>query len=224
MAKARKPAWLKLGLIVLVAVALAALWRYTPLAEFASRQKMLEWAKLARSARWAPFALAAAYVPAAFLMFPRPLLSLLAIIAFGIWVGGATVAAGVIAAALAAYFAGRLVPPKTVRRLAGGNFERLSALLEKHGVLAIFAANMLPTPPFVVQGMMAGAVRMQFWKYALGTVLSLTPGLAAVLIFGHQITMALEDTSKVSYAAIGSAVVGLALVVFLATRWLSRQS
>jgi len=219
----RSPAWGKLALFVVALVALAAAWRYTPLAEFASRQRILEWARVARTTRWAPFALAAAYIPAAFVMFPRPLLSLLAIVAFGIWVGGATVAAGVLAAALSTYFLGRRLSPDTVRRLAGRKFERLSGVLREHAVIAVFAANMLPAPPFVVQGMMAGAIRMKLWKYTLGTLLSLTPGLLAVLVFGHQITLALEDGSKVSYAAIGGAIVGLAVVIFLASRWLARQ-
>jgi uncharacterized membrane protein YdjX (TVP38/TMEM64 family) len=224
MAKQRHPAWLKLGFFLLALLALAAAWRYTPLAEFASRQRMLEWARVARATRWAPFALAAAYIPAAFIMFPRPLLSLLAIVAFGIWVGGATVAAGVLAAALASYFLGRQLRADTVRRLAGANFERLSALLREHAILAVFAANMVPVPPFVVQGMMAGAIRIELWKYTVGTILSLTPGLLAVLVFGHQITTALEDASKVSYIAIAAAVVGLAIVIFFASRWLARQA
>jgi uncharacterized membrane protein YdjX (TVP38/TMEM64 family) len=219
----RRPSWGKLGLIAAVVIALTALWRYTPLAEFASRQRILEWARIARATRWAPFALAAAYIPAAFIMFPRPLLSLLAIVAFGIWVGGATVAAGVLAAALATYFAGRLLPSDTVRRLAGDKFDRLSALLREHAILAVFAANMLPAPPFAVQGMMAGAIRLKLWKYTAGTVLSLTPGLIAVLVFGHQINMALEQGSKVSYAALAAAVLGVALVIFLAARWLARH-
>jgi uncharacterized membrane protein YdjX (TVP38/TMEM64 family) len=139
-------------------------------------------------------------------------------------VGGATVAAGVLAAALASYFLGRQLRADTVRRLAGANFERLSALLREHAILAVFAANMVPVPPFVVQGMMAGAIRIELWKYTVGTILSLTPGLLAVLVFGHQITTALEDASKVSYIAIAAAVVGLAIVIFFASRWLARQA
>src|SRR5438477_837129 len=193
MPKFRRPAWGRLGLILLAGLVLAAAWRYTPLAAFASRQRILELARAARATEWAPFALAAAYTPAAFIMFPRPLLSLLAIVAFGIWVGGATVAAGVLAAALSTYFLGRALSADTVRRLAGRKFERLSVVLREHAVIAVFAANMLPAPPFVVQGMMAGAIRMKLWKYTLGTLLSLTPGLLAVLVFGHQINMALED-------------------------------
>jgi uncharacterized membrane protein YdjX (TVP38/TMEM64 family) len=223
MAERRSPAWGKLALLLVAFAALAAAWRYTPLAEFASRQRIVEWARLARATRWAPFALAAAYIPAAFIMFPRPLLSLLAIVAFGVWIGGAIVATGVLAAALSTYLLGRQLSRDTVRRLAGRNFERLSGLLREHAIVAVFAANMLPAPPFVVQGMMAGAIRMKLWKYTVGTLLSLAPGLLAVLVFGHQVTMALEDMSKVSYVALGGVVAGLAVVIFFASRWLARQ-
>ena len=223
MAEHRSPAWGKLALVLVALAALAAAWRYTPLAELASRQRILEWARVARATRWAPFAVAAAYIPAAFIMFPRPLLSLLAIVAFGVWIGGATVATGVLAAALSTYFLGRQLSRDTVRRLAGRKFDRLSGLLREHAIVAVFAANMLPAPPFVVQGMMAGAIRMKLWKYTAGTLLSLTPGLLAVLVFGHQVATALEDVSKVSYVAVGGVVVALAIVIFLASRWLARQ-
>jgi uncharacterized membrane protein YdjX (TVP38/TMEM64 family) len=223
MAERRSPAWGKLALLLVAFAALAAAWRYTPLAEFASRQRIVEWARLARATRWAPFALAAAYIPAAFIMFPRPLLSLLAIVAFGVLIGGAIVATGVLAAALSTYLLGRQLSRDTVRRLAGRNFERLSGLLREHAIVAVFAANMLPAPPFVVQGMMAGAIRMKLWKYTVGTLLSLAPGLLAVLVFGHQVTLALEDLSKVSYVALGGVAAGLAVVIFFASRWLARQ-
>lgn len=220
----RRPSWGKLVVIAAVIAGLAALWRYTPLAAFLRPHRILELARLARHTPWAPFALAAAYVPAAFLMFPRPLLSLTAIIAFGLWLGGACIVAGVLAAALATYLLGRLLPPRAVRRLAGSTFESFTGLLREHAIAAVFAANMLPTPPFAVQGIMAGAIRLSLWQYMLGTLLSLTPGLLAVMIFGHQITRALEDSSQVSVIAVGSAGVGLAIAIYLATRWMHRQA
>jgi uncharacterized membrane protein YdjX (TVP38/TMEM64 family) len=220
----RRPAWGKLALLALGVAALAAAWRYTPLAQFVSPDRIKSFAKLVGSTKWAPFAVMAAYIPAAFVMFPRPLVSLFAIVSFGVWKGGLCAVAGILGAALACYYAGRLVPSGTVRRLAGSKFESFTALLRGHGVLAIFAANMLPTPPFALQGIMAGAIRMPLRHYMLGTLLSLTPGLVALLVFGHQITLAFEDTSKVSYVAIGGAAVGIAVFAFLATRWATRQT
>src|SRR5207245_3161606 len=104
-------------------------------------------------------------------------------------------------------------------RLAGSKFERFGGLLREHGVMTIFAANLLPTPPFAVQGIIAGAIRIPLARYAAGTLLSLLPGLIAVLIFGHQLIVALEDPSTVSYVVIASTAVGFALAMYLALRW-----
>ena len=220
----RRPAWGKLGLLALTVVALAAAWRYTPLATYVSPHRVIGFAKWLGTVRWAPLAVAVAYTPAALVMFPRPLLSLLAIVAFDLWMGGACIVAGVLGAALSTYYIGRLLPSKTVRRLAGSKFERFTGLLREHGVLTIFAANMLPTPPFAVQGIMAGAIRIPLMHYAAGTLLSLLPGLIAVLIFGHQIIVALEDPSKVSYVLIATTGIGLAVAMYLGGRWFARQA
>jgi phospholipase D1/2 len=220
----RRPAWGKLGLLAVGIAALAAAWHYTPLAAYVSPQRVISFAKWLGSVRWAPLAVAAAYTPAAFVMFPRPLLSLLAIVAFGLGMGGACIVAGVLGAALSTYYIGRLLPSKTVRRLAGSKFESFSETLREHGVLATFAANMLPTPPFAVQGIIAGAIRIPLIHYTLGTLLSLLPGLIAVLIFGHQIIVALEDPSKVSYVLIISTGIGLAAAMYLGGRWYARQA
>src|SRR5882762_4930721 len=63
---------------------------------------------------------------------------------------------------------------------------------------------------------MAGAIRIPLTHYTAGTLLSLLPGLIAALIFGHQITMALEDPSKVSYVVIASTAAGLAAAIYVA--------
>jgi uncharacterized membrane protein YdjX (TVP38/TMEM64 family) len=220
----RQPAWGKLGLMALSIAVLAAAWRFTPLAEFARPSHIKAFAEVVRSTPWAPFVVVAAYIPAAFVMFPRPLLTLFAIVALGLEVGFLCVLAGVMLAALATYFVGRLLPDGIVRRLAGSGFERFTGLLREHGIVAIFAANMLPTPPFGVQGIVAGAIRIPVLHYAIGTLLSMLPGLAAALIFGHQIIIGLEDPAKMSWAVIGSTGVAMLIIAFLATRWARRQA
>jgi uncharacterized membrane protein YdjX (TVP38/TMEM64 family) len=222
--RSQRPAWRKLGLIALVLLALAAAWRFTPLAALLTPQRVMAFARAVGGTAWAPFALMAAYTPAAFVLFPRPLLTLLAMVAFGLVLGCLYAAVGVVAAALATYCVGRWLPDKTVRRLAGTRFERATGVLRRHGILAIFAGNMLPTPPFVVQGILAGAARIKLWHYIAGTLLSLVPGLIAAMIFGHQIIAALEDASRVSYPLLGATAVGLIVVTALAARWLSRQA
>jgi uncharacterized membrane protein YdjX (TVP38/TMEM64 family) len=79
----------------LLLVALALAWKFTPLADYLTRENAVAWARAARENRWAPIAVILAYTPAALLLFPRPFLTLLTIIAFGRWLGFAYSAAGI---------------------------------------------------------------------------------------------------------------------------------
>jgi phospholipase D1/2 len=90
-------------------------------------------------------------------------------------------------------------------------------------VLAVFGANMLPTPPFAVQNMIAGAARIPLWKFMLGTFLALLPGMVAWTVFGDQIANAMEGSGKVNYWLVGAAVVLLIGFTFFARRWLAKR-
>ena len=98
---ARRPAWGKIAAALAIPLLLALAWKYTPLADLLTRENAVAWARAARENRWAPVAVVLAYTPAALLMFPRPFLTLLTIIAFGRWLGFAYSAAGIMLAAMA---------------------------------------------------------------------------------------------------------------------------
>ncbi|MGQ0651300.1 MAG: TVP38/TMEM64 family protein [Betaproteobacteria bacterium] len=219
----RAPAWGRLGLIALAVALLAAAWRWTPLSELASAERILGATRAVRGTWWAPFAMALAYTPGAFLMFPRPLLTLVSVLTFGVWVGLASSTAGVLLAALVTYGAGRFLRRETVRRWAGDALDAAAAPVKAHGVIAIFAANMMPTPPFAVQNMIAGAMRIKVRELLAGTLLALLPGIAAWIVFGEQIAAAVDDTGQVSWWAIGATLVLLAAFVFLVRRWLRKR-
>jgi phospholipase D1/2 len=206
-----------------VLAALAALWRYTPIGEWLTVARVTAWSRAVRQTTWAPVALILAYTPAAFLLFPRPLLTLFAVVTFGPWFGFAYSAAGILAAALATYYAGRVIRHDTVIRLAGKRADKAGKMLRRHGVLSIFASNMVPVPPFAVQGMIAGAVRIPLRDYTLGSVLGMLPGLLAATVFGHQIVRALEDPAGMSYWIIGAVIVSFAAFSYFVGRWASKQ-
>jgi len=221
--RGRGPAWGKLALILVGAAALAAVWRWTPLADHVTAERILGWTRAVRDTWWAPIVLVAAYTPAAFVLLPRPLLTLVSVMTFGVLFGLAYSTTGVLLAALVTYYAGRALPKETLQRLAGDALEPAGKLLRSHGVVAVFGSNMLPTPPFVVQNMIAGAVRIRLWKFMLGTFLALLPGMLAWTVFGDQINAALDDTSKVSFWLIGAAVVLLVAFTFAARHLLAKR-
>ena len=216
-----RPAWVKVSAIVAVFAALALAWRYTPLADLITAERIISWARTVGDTAWAPIAVAFAFSPAAFVMFPRPLITLFAVIAFGPWLGFAISIAGIAGSAVCVYYAGRAVPRDRVRRLAGKRLNRISELLRNRGLVAAFACSIAPVAPFVVVGMVAGAVRIRLWQYVVGTLLGMLPGTLATTVFGRELAAALEDPSKINYWIVAGIVVVLAALLYGAKRWMT---
>src|SRR5690348_1485557 len=84
---ARRPAWRKIALIVVAMLVLAITWRFTPLREYLSVERLRTWAHYARNSKFGPLMVVASYTPAAFLLFPRPVLTLATVLAFGAYLG-----------------------------------------------------------------------------------------------------------------------------------------
>lgn len=219
----RRPAWGKLALFALLLAALAAAWHWTPLSEYLTAARVTTWARTVRDVPWAPIAVALAYVPAAFVMFPRPVLTLFGVIAFGPWLGFVYGMTGILLSAVATYYAGRALSQDTVRRLAGDRLDDVNKALRRHGLLAVFAIRIVPVAPFLVESIVAGAARVKLWQYALGTFGGMLPGVLATTVFGDQIATALEDTSKINYGLIAAIVVAFVAMTWAVKRWFERQ-
>jgi phospholipase D1/2 len=215
--------WPKLVLAALLIAALAAAWRFTPLAELITPAHVSAWARALRGAKWAPIALVLAYTPAEFVMFPRALLTMLGAIALGPWVGLACAMTGIFGASAAAYGVGRMLAPGSVERLAGERLERVSRVLRRHGFVAVLAVRIVPIAPSVLVGIIAGAIRIRLWQYLLGTLLGMTPGVLATTFFGHQISTALEDPSKINYRLIGLVLLLMGGLMYAVRRWFRLQ-
>ncbi|MGQ0651402.1 MAG: TVP38/TMEM64 family protein, partial [Betaproteobacteria bacterium] len=219
----RRPAWGKLAAGAAVLVVLAVAWKYTPLADLLTRENVVAWARAASTNRWAPIAVVLAYTPAALLMFPRPFLTLLTIIAFGRWLGFAYSAAGIMLAAMATYYAGRMMRRQTVLRFAGDRFEEAAKVLREHGIAAVFASNQIPVPPFFLQGIIAGAIRMSAWQYAVGSALGMAPGLLAATLFAGELRAWLEDPSTINWWIVAAAAVAFVAFGWWVRRWFTRR-
>ncbi|HYC48639.1 MAG TPA: VTT domain-containing protein [Burkholderiales bacterium] len=214
--------WATVAVAAIFVAALAAAWRYTPLSEIVTRENIGEWADAVSETSWAPVIVMVAYIPAAFVLFPRPLLTLLAVVAFGPWLGFACAMGGILLATLATYYAGCAMPEATVKRIAGGKLTQVKSKLRKHGLLAIFLVRLVPIAPFAVEGVIAGAARVKLWQYTLGTILAMAPAVLAETIFGVQISAALKDPSQVNYWIAAAAVLAMAVLTFGLAWWKSR--
>jgi uncharacterized membrane protein YdjX (TVP38/TMEM64 family) len=153
-------------------------------------------------------------------MFPRPLLTLFAVVAFGPWLGPSYALVGVLIAAALTYVMGALLDPATVRRYAGGKLNPHTPILRSRGLLAVTALRLVPLAPFAVEGLVAGAIRIRLWHFMLGTLLGMLPGTLATTVFGQQLSAALRDTGHVNYWLIGGVVVVMVAGAWGVKRWL----
>jgi phospholipase D1/2 len=222
--KGRRPAWGRILIAAAVFAALAAAWRFTPLSELITAERVIAWARALRGVSWAPIAVMLAYTPAAFVMFPRPLLTLFTVIAFGPWLGFAYGMTGILLSALATYYAGRVLRPDTVKRLAGDKLDDVTKALRRHGRLAMLAVRIVPAAPFAVEGIIAGALRIKVWDYALGTFLGMLPGVLATTVFGDQIATALEDPSRINWWLVGAVIIALLAMTWFVRRWFASEA
>jgi phospholipase D1/2 len=218
----KRPAWIKLGALAFVFFALFLSWRYTPLAGFLTAERAMGWARYARTLPWAPLALIAVYTPSAFVMFPRPLITLFAVIAFGPWYGFAMSMVGIITSALATYAVGRALPERAIHRLAGRNLERTTRAVRKRGFLSVLAVSIAPVAPFPVVGMIAGAVHVKLRDYLLGTAAGMLPGTLATTVFAHQIEAILEDPTRINYWVVAAILAVFVVLVLGVRRWIIR--
>jgi phosphatidylserine/phosphatidylglycerophosphate/cardiolipin synthase-like enzyme/uncharacterized membrane protein YdjX (TVP38/TMEM64 family) len=210
--------WVKLfGMLMGIGV-LFALWRFTPLREVVTADAVGHWAEAFGSQPWAPLAILLAYVPASVIMFPRPLITLAAVVAFGPWVGSLYALAGIQVAALSGYVAGRGLSRDRLRRLGGSRLHALSTRLRTGGLGAMVLVRLVPVAPFIVVSLFAGAARVGLGTFALGTGIGMAPGLIGMTVFGSQVGNALGSDGDLNAWLIGGVIALIAAASLLARR------
>jgi phospholipase D1/2 len=225
--RSARPAWMMPVAALLLAGVLTALWHFTPLAQWANAEHIIAWAQDFSYVQGAPILIVLAYTPASIIMFPRPLLTLLAVAAFGAWYGFLYAFTGILLAAAATYAVGTRLNRQGVRRIARGRLNRLSQVMRRRGLLAMTAVRLVPLAPFAVVNMVAGAIRIRPWHFIVGTAIGILPGTLVATIFGDQLFAGLRDPRSIDPLSI-LAIVALAALLSAATwmvrRWLFANS
>ena len=208
------------GIAILVAIALALVWRYTPLADVVTAKSVIAFAGSFADYWWAPLAFVLSYTPATLVMFPRWLITLAAVAIFGPWAAFAYAQLGVVLAALCGYAMGKLVSLDTVRHMAGPRIHRLTRLLRRRGLVAVTLVRLVPIAPFIVVNVVMGAMRIRLHHYVIGTVIGMLPGLLATTVLGDQLTAAIFEPTRANLWIAAIAALALATIAFAGQRWL----
>jgi phosphatidylserine/phosphatidylglycerophosphate/cardiolipin synthase-like enzyme/uncharacterized membrane protein YdjX (TVP38/TMEM64 family) len=210
-----------LGTVALVVAAMLAMWRYTPLSHLVTADSVIDIADTLSTHWWAPLVLVLAYTPACMVMFPRPLITMAAVVVFGPVHGLAYAMTGVLLAGVAGYFVGKLVHRDTVRRLAGPRLARLTGVLQRRGIIAVTLVRFVPIAPYAVVNVVMGAMRIRFAHFLAGTFLGMLPGAIAATVLSDQAAEFLRDPSRVNPWLVAAAAGGFVLLAYTGKRLLA---
>lgn len=209
------------GVLLLVLLfAVAAAWRLTDLKDYVDVASIASWEGALANHPGAPLIVLAGYVIAGLAVFPVTILIAATAFAFNPWTALAYSLAGCVLSAMAIYALGYRLGRKTVMRFTGYRWNRLRQLVSKHGILAVATIRMIPIAPYSIVNLAAGAVRLRFRDFVLGTVVGMTPGVVGITLFASQLEDMIHDPS--GFTLIYLAVV-LGLLLFAAAtlrRWL----
>ncbi|MGH8666546.1 MAG: VTT domain-containing protein [Burkholderiales bacterium] len=214
--------WGKLLIGAAIVGLLTAAWRFSPLAHVFTPESVIAWFESFAAHWWAPLLIVAAYTPASVVMFPRPIITLAAVVSFGAWEGFVFAMTGVVLASAVGYYAGRAFGRQAVRRLAGPRLNRLTQVLQRRGVIAITAVRLVPIAPFLVESMVAGAIHMKLWQLSVGTFLGMLPGTLMATVLGDAIESALHDPARINWWFVAGVAALLAAATYIVQRWLRR--
>lgn len=153
---------------------------------------------------WGPLLIFVMMLAQTLLAFiPSLLLLVVAVLAYGPLWGFLLAWAGLLLAAVMAYFIGRALGPVTVARLIGREAEkRIGSYVERYGMWGIIAARISPVLSNDAVSFAAGLLRMNFFRFALATSLGILPLTALVAFLG-------EDIDRLKSALIWISVVSL---------------
>ncbi|MBP2297452.1 VTT domain-containing protein [Azospirillum picis] len=213
--------WLML-LGVLVVAGLWGMWRYTALRDWATLDAVLAvFQDLSRSplaALW----LTLAYVAGGYVMFPLTLLIAATAIVMGPWWGFPTAMAGALASAVALFWTGRLAGRDLLERRGGPVIGRLNEMLADSGIAAVAGVRAVPVAPYTVVNLAAGASKLRFGDYVIGTMIGLAPGILAFNLLGHQLERTISDPGAGDIALLAVMAVLAIGLGSLASRLLGR--
>jgi phospholipase D1/2 len=212
-----------LASVLIVALVLAAAWRWTPLGEWIDVNVAISRLGDLRGEWMAPLVVILVYLGGSLVVFPITLLIIATGVAFGALYGFVYALVGAVTSAMITYQIGQLLGHKAIRSLSNRWVSRVSRRLARQGLLAIITLRVVPVAPFTVINLVAGASHIRFRDFAFGTLLGMAPGALALTVFSDQVVAAIATPETIR-------IVGLLILAFVIAagswwlgRWLIRR-
>jgi len=211
-------------LLIIALVALAAMWRWTPMHEWLTPEVMAGLLDTVRQLPAAPLWVILGFVIAGLIAFPFSLLIIATVAAFGPLEGLTYSLLGGMLSAMLLYALGEMLGRNVVRQLAGEKLNSISHTLARHGIITVIIVRIVPVAPFTVINLVAGASHINFRDYIIGTLLGMTPGMVAIILVADRVYAMIEQPDITNIAALIITVLAVITGGYHLVKWLKRRS
>ena len=217
--KLRIPLWLRVGTAILLVLVLIGLFRFTGLREYLDPEKIRHTFETRLDHWWALLALIPIYILAHTVMFSNAVLNAAVILGFGGALGWSYAVACSLCSASVFFALGYHLGPKRLHEIENGRFQKVKKFINKGGIGAVAAVRMVPIAPYSVVNTAAGAIRIRYRNFIVGTFLAHLPGTLTVAIVGEQLHKSLLDPSPLNIALLVAIIlIGGGVIWFIQRR------
>ncbi|HYD18689.1 MAG TPA: VTT domain-containing protein [Patescibacteria group bacterium] len=199
----------------------------SPLSEYASPEKVAEFAREFSNKPFAPALMIAIFVASQLLFFPLVIMTLATAMVFGpvegifISLTGATISAAI------TYGIGFVLGKHGLSKMLGPVCNKIKKQIEGTGVVGMIALRFIPLAPYSIVNIALGVLAIPFMTYITASFLALLPGCLIRSFLGGAITDLWEKPDSKNLTIVGVGVLLWVLIVVLSQlfvrRWKSKQ-
>ncbi len=170
-----------------------------------------------------PLVVVLVYVVGGFVFMPVMALIALTGLVFGPAEGALYSLLGAAASAACAYAAGHLLSFGLLKRYAGPRITQVRKQLKARGLAAVILVRVIPSGPFTLLNLVAGASSIRFRDFLLGTVIGMTPGIAITVGLVHGLRTAWQAPSAATLCLLALGVAAACALAYGARRAMKRR-
>lgn len=219
---ARRALWIGLGLVLLIG--LPALWKWTPLSEWATIENGVRLFSSFRSSDYVAVWVVLFYALGAALFLPINLFIFLTALFFENLMAFAYVALGVAVNAGVGYLIGRLGFSVVVSRIDSSRLSRLSSRLSGSDFLDLFLFRLIPVTPFSTINVICGMLELPLLRFFGATFASIAPGATLIILFERALMAFAANMTWRTGLALTAALAVLVGAAFLVRRKAASRS
>lgn len=214
----------KVGIAVIVFALLVLLWRETPLKEFFRIEYLFAFVEKLQNQPLAPLFILVLYVIAGFVFVPVVLLIAATGAVFGPGLGFVYALCGSLLSAATTFWIGSKTGSNAWDKLLNNRVSRLQARLQDQGLLAVAMVRVMPIAPFTAINLIAGAAKIRWRDFMLGTITGMLPGILFTVLFVDRATAALQKPTPLTIATLVFTMAAIVAVSLFLQHWLRYRS